>query len=196
MNSEQNKNIEQAIGNLCENLVWSRAYHSALLSLHTIAKANPSTLDPYPQLISCLYHGLFDALFLRLYHFVDRTKGASGLPALFKLLRRYCEDDRALLVQIDHDERHIGEIADLKKIDNWRNQIVAHMTDSKRNTEFFSNNRLHLSEISTLIEIVENIIQHYSFRLLQRGSDTKPPSDAVATELALLMRSQFEKNTS
>ena len=193
MNIEQHKNIEQAIDSLCENLVWSRAYHSALLSLHTIAKTDPLALDQYPQAVSCLYHGLFDALFLRLYHFIDRTKGASGLPALFKLLRRYYGEDRDMLNQISFDERCIGEVSDLKKIDNWRNQIVAHMTNSKRNTTFFTDNRLHLSELGALIDVFENTVQHYSHRLLQRNNDTSPPAQAVSNEFALLMRRQLDK---
>ena len=65
MNEEQQKNIEKTIDGLCKNLVWTWAYYRGLFALHEVGKSSPNLLDPYPQFISCLYHGLFDALFLK-----------------------------------------------------------------------------------------------------------------------------------
>lgn len=187
MNASQQKNIEEAIDNLCENLVWTWAYYHTLSGLHKVAKDLPTLLDPYPQFISCLYHGLFDALFLKLHHFVDSSKGASGFPSLFKLLRRYCPDDNALLDQIRIDEESLSKEANVHKITNWRNQVVAHLTRSHRDSEFFADNRLHFSEIQELIAFLESTIETYSKRLLQRVNDTRYPSMAVAQEIANLL---------
>ena len=187
MNADQQNNIEQSINGLCKNLVWSWAYFRSLSGLHEIAKSSPPALDPYPQLVSCLYHGLFDALFLRLYHFVDKSKGATGLPSLFKQLRRYYPDDNELSGQINCDEKRLIEIADLNKIGNWRNQVVAHLTCTHRNSKFFTDNRLHFSEIHDMIVTFESMVEYYSMRLLKRGNDTHPPSEAVAAELAQLL---------
>ena len=187
MNINSKRNIEESIDGLCENLVWTWAYYRALSGLHEVAKASPGLLDPYQQLISCLYHGLFDALFLKINHFVDSSKGASGLPSLFKLLRRYCPKDKDLLNQIRQDEKRLSEEANLHKIGKWRNEVVAHLTRSHRVSEFFTENRLNLSEIQDVISFLENTIETYSERLLQRVNDTRNPSVKVAGEVAALL---------
>jgi hypothetical protein len=188
MNEKEQKNVELAIDGLCENLVWTWAYYRALFALHEVAKSSPDLLQPYPQFISCLYHGLFDALFLKLYHFLDRSKGASGFPHLFKLLRRYCADDSNLLSQVKLDEKRFAEEINVEKVNKWRNEVVAHLTHRHREPEFFTDNRLHLPEIQGLIAWLEGTVESYSQTVLQRGNDTRYPSEAVAREVAALMK--------
>jgi len=187
MNIDQQKNTEEAIDSLCENLVWTWAYFRALSGLHTVAKTSPQSLDAYPQLVSSLYHALFDALFLKLHHFIDPSKHASGFPNLFKLLRRYDPADTNLLQRVKLDENRFSEEANLKKISVWRNEVVAHLTRSHLNSEFFTNNQLHLSEIEYLIVFLEDTLETYSQTLLQRFNDTRHPSAAVVGEVAALL---------
>ena len=101
MNTDQNRNVEQAIDDLCENLVWSWAYFTILQGLHEVAKSSPASVDPYPQFISCLYHGLFDCLFIRIHNFIDPSKGTCGFHHLFKVLR----SASFLNCQAKHEER-------------------------------------------------------------------------------------------
>jgi len=190
MKEDQQKNIEETIDGLCENLVWTWAYYRALFALHEVAKFSQKLLDPYPQFISCLYHGLFDALFLKLYHFLDKSKGASGIPNLFKLLRRYCPDDSDLLRQVRLDEKRLSQEVNIEKVSKWRNEVVAHLTTSHRESEFFRDHRLHLSELHDLIACLEGTVESYSQRLLQRSNDTRGPSESVAREVTALMKAQ------
>ncbi len=189
MNTDQQKNIEDAIDNLCENLVWTWAYYRALAGLHKLAKDSPKLLEPYPEFISCLYHGLFDALFLKLSHFVDSSKGASGIPSMFKLLRRYYLNDKSLIDQIKIDDKSLSEKTNMRKISNWRNQIVAHLSHTIHDSDFFNDNKLHLSEIQDLIIFFESMINTYSKKLLQRVNDTRYPSISVEQEISNMMRS-------
>lgn len=135
MNKDQCKNIEQAIDGLSENFVWAWSYFNVLKSMHEVSKNSPKVIDPFPEVISCLYHGLYDALFVNLYHFLDSTRRTCGLPALFKLLRRYYQEDSALMAQVKQDEKRISAEASLDKVKNWRNEVVAHLKISHR--EFF-----------------------------------------------------------
>ncbi|OHB67460.1 MAG: hypothetical protein A2Y76_14645 [Planctomycetes bacterium RBG_13_60_9] len=188
MNANQRKKIEETIDGLCENLVWAWAYFRTLAGLHEVAKTSKESLDAYPQLISCVYHGLFDALFLRLHHFIDGSRNAGGFPSLFKILRRYCPVDTDLMRQIEEDERRLREEASAQKINNWRNQVVAHFTSARNDPDFFSDNRLRLSEISGLIVLLENCLEGYSMKLLQRENDTRYPSDEVINEVSRLLK--------
>lgn len=193
MNTDQQKNIEQAIDDLCENLAWSWAYFRALKGLQSVAISSPKSLDAYPQLTSCLYHGLFDILFIKIYNFIDSSKGACGFPRIFKLLRNYLPNNNKLLKQIKTDEAKIKNVADIETVRKWRNEISAHLTKSYRNSAFFSSERLHLSEIENMLKLLEEMVENYSFSLLNRFNDTRNPSAKIIQEIKRLLSSQAEQ---
>ncbi|WP_152555159.1 AbiU2 domain-containing protein [Desulfonatronum thiodismutans] len=186
MNTDQANNIEQAIDTLCENLVWTWAYLNALCGLSHLAKTSSASLAPYPQLVSCLYHGLFDVLFLKINHFIDNSRQASGLPALFRLIRKYVKDEADILQQVSEHERCLKEQADLTKISRWRNEVTAHLTRSVNSSTFYPDNRLHLEEIQDVVEYLAEVVEWYSLRMLGRVNDTKHPSEEVGREIAAL----------
>jgi len=124
MDSNQQNNIEQAIDDLCENLVWSWAYLQTIKGLHEVAKSSSDSLNSYPQLTSCLYHGLFDVLFIKLNNFIDSSKKARGFPHLFKLLRKYFLGDEDFLKQIKSDETRLRNEANMKTVKRWRDGCV------------------------------------------------------------------------
>lgn len=193
MNSDQQINIEQAVDDLCENLVWAWAYLRALKGLHMVAKLSPDSLNSYTQLTSCLYHGLFDVLFIKIYNFIDSSKGACGFPKLFKLLRKYLSDDTNLLKQIKSDECRLRNGADAKTVGSWRNGISAHLTQSYRDSAFFSSKRLHLNDLETLLKLIEELLEKYSFQLLGRFNDTKNPSAEIIQEINALFLPRAEQ---
>lgn len=195
MKEDQFKNIEQAIDDLCENLVWTWAYFSALKNMHEVAKTTPEVIEPFPEAISCLYHGLFDALFVKLYHFLDSTRRTCGLPALFKILRRYCQDDIALMTQVKQDMSRIKAEANFDRVKNWRNEVVAHLTISHRESSFFSDNKLHLAEIEKLIQFLEDLIEGYSQQILNRFNDVKYPSNQATIEFTQLIKGRKAEQT-
>jgi hypothetical protein len=194
MNIDHNKNIEQSIDDLCENLVWTWAYFRVINGLHIAAKSFPESLVPYPQLISCLYHGLFDVLFIKIYNFIDPSKEARGFPKLFKLLRKYLSDNTNLMAQVKNDEERFKKEENIEKIKKWRHEVTAHLTQSFRDQSFFSSNRLHLTELEELLKLLEKTLENYSFILLQRFNDTQHPSKEIESEIEkLLNRSTAEQ---
>ena len=192
MDSNQQRNIEQAIDDLCENLVWTWAYLRALKGLHMVAKSSPDSLNSYTQLTSCLYHGLFDVLFIKINNFIDSSKEACGFPNLFKLLRKYLSDDTNLLKQIKSDESRLRNEADIKAVKSWRNGISAHLTKSCRDSSFFSSNRLYLNDLEILLKLMEELLEKYSFQLLGRFNDTKNPSSEIIQEINALFLPRAE----
>lgn len=193
MNIDQFKNIEQAIDTLCENLVWTWGYYRALNTLHKLAKTTPASLDPFPEFVSCLYHGYFDLLFIKINHFIDSTKGACGLPSLFKMLRRYAPREKSLLEQIKKDEKYLKRKAALDKINKWRNQISAHLTLSNNNPEFFDQNRIQLKQIESVIIRLEQIVEYYSEELLGRENSMRDPSKKITKEVKSLFHRKSNK---
>ncbi len=186
MNTDHFKNVEQAIDSLCENIVWVWAYYRSLNTLHRLAKMKPSSLKPYPEFVSSLYHGYFDLLFIKIIHCVDNTKGTCGLPNLFKMLRRYAPEEKQLLERIKKDEKRLKRRAVLDKINKWRNQISAHLTQSNNNQEFFNDNRLHLKQIEAVIKTLEEMIDYYSQVLLGRANFMRDPSKKLSREVKSL----------
>ena len=191
MNEDQKKNIEGTIDSLCENLVWTWGYHQALFSMHTHARKSNNFTETYPQLTSCLYHGLFDALFLRLYHFIDSSKGASGFPYLFKIIRKYCHDDQTLIQLVSNHEKLFIKEKIIDKIRKWRNEVVAHLTQTQRDQSFYKDNQLHLTEIEHIILLFEEILEEYSHMLLKRFNDTKFPSEKLACEISEIVSKYY-----
>ncbi len=195
MNTDHHRNIEQSIDDLCENLVWSWAYLRAINGLHRVAKSSPDSLDPYPQFTSCIYHGLFDVLFIKIYNFIDSSKGARGFPKLFKLLRKYSSNSKDLMTQIKNDEKQFKNEGNIDKIKSWRNELTAHLTQSNNDPSFYSTNLLHLTELESLLNLIEKILENYSFLLLQRFNDTRHPSNEIEREIEkLLIRSKAEQH--
>lgn len=195
MNTNQQSNIEQAIDDLCENLVWSWAYYHSLKGLQSVAKSSPISLDAYPQLTSCLYHGFFDVLFIKMHNHIDSSKEACGFPKLFKLLRKYLSDDAELMEQIRTDEQRFKTEVDVETVKNWRHEISAHLTQSYRNDAFYTTWRLHLSDIENLLKLFEEVVEHYSVRLLNRFNDTRKPSAEIIREIEQLLTNAEPSNS-
>lgn len=193
MNSDQHRNIEQAIDDLCENLVWAWAQLRVLKGLHMVAKSSPDSFSSYTQLTSCLYHGLFDVLFIKIHNFIDSSKGACGFPKLFRLLRKYLSDDSNLMKQIKSDEGRLRNGANMKTVKSWRNEISAHLTQSYRDSAFFSSNRLHLNKLEGLLKLIEELVEDYSFRLLGRYNDTRNSSAEIIQEINALFLPHAEQ---
>jgi len=173
--------------------VWTWGYYRSLYALHNLAKTAPASLDPFPEFVSCLYHGCFDLLFIKINHFIDFTKGVCGLPNLFTLLRRYAPEKTQLLDHIKKDEKRLKRNAALGKINRWRKQISAHLTSSNDNLNFFNQNRLYLKQIETVIKTLEQIIEYYSEALLGRVNFMRDPSKKITREVKTLFSGKPNK---
>lgn len=186
MSNAQHRNVEQAIDDLCENLAWSWGYFRSLKGMYKVSSSSPDSFTPYPQFVSCLYNGLFDILFVKIYNFIDSSRGARGFPRLFKLLRRYYSGDKELMAKVKSDEARLKNEVDIEKVKRWRNEVSAHLTQSYRDSAFFSSNRLHISEVEEVLNLIEGTVENYSLKLLNRNNDIRNPSKNIVKEIGKL----------
>ena len=188
MNPDHQQNLEEVIDSLCENLVWAWNYYHILEGLHEEASVSRAQVDRFPSLMSCLWSAFFDALFIKLNHFIDRTKNVHSFYYLFKLIRRYLPDNKDLLSKIEVHESKFHKAADpiIEKIENWRNQAVAHLTRASRDDRFYEENKMHLNEIKIFLQLSDMILETYSLAILNRINDTISGSLAQKKEIKSL----------
>jgi len=174
MDFKQQHNIEKTIDALRENLAYALEYYHVLEGLHEEAVASDSKIGCFPYLMSSIWSALFDALFLKLNHFVDRTKNVYSFYRLFKLIKRYFPDDEVLSRKVSEDEKRLSKTADpvINKIENWRKLVVAHLTQSSQDQSFYDQNMMRLHEIKKFLELSLEILDYYSVTILKRSTDS------------------------
>jgi len=174
MNPDHQHNLEEIIDSLCENLVWAWNYYHVLEGLHEEAKESREQVNRFPSLMNCLWAALFDALFLKLNHFIDRTKTVHSLYYLFKRIRSYLPEDTDLHTKISEHESKLHKTSDpiIDKIENWRHNVVAHLSPASRDDQFYKENKMHLDEIKNYLHLIDMILETYSLAILNRINDT------------------------
>lgn len=174
MDSNQQRELEKTIDTLCANLASAWEYFNVLEGLHEEAKSSTMQVNRFPHLMTCIWSALFDALFLKLNHFVDRTKNVYSFHRLFKLIKRYLPHDKDLSKKISDDENRLSKTADpaINKIENWRKQVVAHLTISSQDQSFYDQNKMGLPEIKKFLELSIEALDYYSLAVLNRVTDT------------------------
>lgn len=174
MDSNQQHNLEKTIDALCENLAYAWEYYHVLEELHEEAVASDSKVGRFPHLMNSIWSALFDALFLRLNHFVDKSKNVYSFYRLFKLINRHLSSDKILVSKISEDIGRIDKeaVPVIQKIVNWRKQVVAHLTPSSQDSNFYVQNKMHLFEIKKFLELSIEILDYYSVTILKRSTDT------------------------
>ena len=174
MNADHDRNLEQAIDALLDNVYWAWNYYFALEGLHEEYNASPISFAHVPSLTTCFWHALFDALFAKSGQLIDRKQNVRSVHYLFKLIRRYRPEDTEMLRQIEEHERALDVRANTiaKRIANWRNQVVAHLSVKGLNDSFFEENRIALPEFKAFLEQFDGVVQFYSKAILNRTNDT------------------------
>ncbi len=190
MNANHQKNLKEVIDVMCENLVRAWNYFHTLEGLQEQAKTQPDTISRFPSLFANIHFALWDALILRLNHFIDRTKRGFSFHRLFKLIRQYLPEEKRLLNKVSADEKRLlsegGIVAE--KIEKWRNQVVAHLSPASRNPHFYQENKLHLIEVKKFLLHCGEVIEVYSDVLLSTRNDTISGSLEPKREIAQLFR--------
>jgi len=191
MNPVQKDNIEKVIDSLSQNLVWAWNYYHFLEGLHEEAKESNEQVERFPCIISCLWLAVFEALFVRMNHFIDRTKNVHSFFYLFKLIRCYLPENTELKSKISEHKNKLLKTADpiIEKIENWRNQAVAHLTPASIDEQFHEENVMHLKEIKNYLELSCEILNTYSCDILNRIDDTVSESLTQKKEIKSLFDS-------
>ncbi len=169
MNPERYQNAFATAKTIAEHLVYAWNYCATLRALQRHAQEAPGTLDAHGHLISTLTYALWDALFLKLAHCSDKRKEATGFPKLFKQLRAYLPTSDPLRNSVDKQERRLAGLHARKKVENWRNQVVAHYTITSDFLEFYKTNVCSLDEIESLVRELNQILHEFSLEIWNQG---------------------------
>ena len=169
MTPDQDHNAFETTEMIAEHIVYAWNYCATLRALQRHARECPSVLDANGHLVSTITFALWDALFLKLAHCSDRRKEATGFPKLFKQLRAYLPESHQLRRRVDEEERHLANLQARAKVENWRNQVVAHYTITSKFAEFHKENVCSLDEIETLIRALNEILHSFSLELWNQG---------------------------
>jgi hypothetical protein len=166
MNEEQRKNVLATADTIGDHLAWAWNYISTLRALQRHAQRCPDIFDKHAHFVSTLTYSIWDALFLKLNHCTDKRKEAIGFPRLFKQIRKYMEEQSAIVSKIDEHEVELDTYGAKHKVGNWRNHVVAHYTLRNGETAFFEDNVCSFYEIEDLISKYQELLNFYSFELL------------------------------
>jgi hypothetical protein len=195
MTPEQDQCTCQTTETIAEHLVYAWNYCATLRALQRHAREYPKILDAHGHFISTIYFALWDALFLKLAHCSDKRKEATGLPKLFKQLRAYLPEGHQLRRRVDEEERNLSSLQAQAKVENWRNQVVAHYTISNKFSDFYKKNVCSLDEIEALIRSLNNILHVFSAELWEQGfcvEDLGPPAHQGIDRLVQMMKREAE----
>jgi len=93
--------------------------------------------------------------------------------------------------KISEHENKLHKAADpiIEKIENWRNKAVAHLTPASIDEQFHEKNKMHLNEIKNYLELCCEILNTYSYDILNRIDDTVSESLAQKKEIKSLFDS-------
>ena len=165
MNVEQDRNAFKTADTIADHLVYAWNYHATLRALQRHARETADVLDAHGHFISTVTYAIWDALFLEIAHCSDRRKEAMGFPTLFKQLRVYLPEDHGLRGSVDQQERAIASLHARQKLENWRNQMVAHHTTIGESSKFYTRNVCSLDEIEALIRAFNKILHSLSIKM-------------------------------
>lgn len=174
MNGDHDRNLEEVIDALLNNVVWAWNYFFALEGIHEGYKASAESFARVPQLTTCLWYALFDALFVKSSQFIDKTRNVHSVYHLLKLVRRYRPQDTEMLHHVKEHTRALDVPANTiaRRIITWRNNVVAHRALDGLNDAFFEENRIFLSEFEAFLKQIDGVVQFYSIVILNRTNDT------------------------
>jgi len=106
---------------------------------------------------------MWESLILKLSHCSDNGRKAIGYPRLFKQLKAYLPEHHAF---IRAQEQRFSGLQVQKKVENWRNQIIAHYAITSGFADFYRDNIISLDDAEYLIEELDDILHIFAMQLL------------------------------
>lgn len=161
MNAQQEANISKSLDAICNSLVWAWRYQNALEGLSEGAKNNKTQAKTSGVFLNCVYFGMLESLIMKIAQLTDNTKNSHSIPSLFTLVERYKLYEKSA-VKMDRDLL-MGKTPE--KIKAWRDNRIAHLTESSLDDIFFNENQLSLSETREFLQACDSLINRYSTQL-------------------------------
>ena len=165
MNDDQRKNLDITATAISQYLVYAWNYAATLRGFQRHTRESTAILERTGHFIATITLAMWEALLLKLSHCSDNRREAIGFPKLFKQLRAYLPEHREL---IQAQERRLSVLEIQKKVENWRNQIIAHYTITSGFADFYRDNVVSLDEIEQLLEELDEILHIFAMQLLDK----------------------------
>ncbi|MGH7826748.1 MAG: hypothetical protein ACREQ7_16440 [Candidatus Binatia bacterium] len=199
MNPDQDKNLSSTAATIADHLARAWNYCATLRGLQRYARECPAILDSNGHFIATITYALWDSLFLNLSHCSDNRKEATGFPKLFRQLRAHLPEGHELVPQVQAQERRLRGLDVQKKVETWRNQVVAHHTITSDFEAFYKKNVVSLDEIEQVICELNEILHvftlplwHQCFMVRDLGQHAREGVDRLVT---CMMKWAKQQNT-
>jgi hypothetical protein len=105
------------------------------------------------------------SLLLKLRHCSDTQKTATGFPKLFKQLGAYLPPNSEFRSQVQAQERRLHGLDIQRRVEKWRNEVIAHHTITADFKIFRQSNPVSLDEIEPLVDELSQILHVFTVPL-------------------------------
>lgn len=164
MNTDQKANIDAAVLALGKNLTCAWSYFHLLRGMDQGSRQSSEVIERFGTLYDRAWRAVFDGFFAKVGTLLDNTKGTHSLPNLISLIRRYGSAElKQLVPKIESSLTKKG--SSLSKLRNWRHEAVGHDAVD-RNPNFYTDNKMTLSEIESALVQLQELLNHLSWNVL------------------------------
>ena len=171
MNTDQKANIDTAVLALGQNLACAWSYFHLLRGLDQGGRQSPDVVQRFGMLYDRAWRAVFDGFFAKVGTLLDNTKGTYSLPNLATLIRRYGSSELKQLIP-EVESSLTTKNSPLWKLRSWRHDAVAHHSTG-RNTDFYTENKMTLTEIEDALVQLEDLLNHLSWNILAIHNETR-----------------------
>lgn len=171
MNTDQKANIDAAVLALGQNLACAWSYFHLLRGMDQGSRQSPEVVERFGLLYDRAWRAVFDGFFAKVGTLLDNTKGTHSLPNLVTLIRRYGSAELKQLIP-KVESSLTKKDSSLSKLRNWRHDAVAHHA-ADRDPNFYTDNKMTLSEIEDALVQLEALLNHLSWNVLAIHNETR-----------------------
>ena len=196
MNKDQQRNLLRTADAIGDHLAWAWNYVATLRALQKHARSRPKLIEKHNHFFSTVMFAMWDALFLKLSHCSDKNRNATGFPRLFKELRAYLPQEPKVRAAVSKQEQVLLRLTARRKIENWRDEAVAHRTFAADCRQFFEDNKCTLDEVEKLVSRYQRILHSFTFPLFDLGFRVRDHGPRAHRGVNRLMASMKEGRTS
>lgn len=181
MNADQKANIEAIIWAIGQSLAAAWSSFHLLRGLDIGSRQSPEVVQRFGLLYDRMWRAIFDGFFAKVGTVIDNTKNTHSLPNLITLIERYGTADLKQLIP-DVKQSLTDKDSSLAKLKNWRHHAVAHRPASRRDLDFYAENKMTLTEVEEALSQLDDLFNHLSLNILAIHNDTRSGTEALVED--------------
>ena len=180
MNTDQKANIECIITAVAETIFSAWAHLHLLEGLHRGGTCSPTVVQKFEHFFDEIWRATFDSLFSAVGAILDQKKGTNSLPALITKAKTYGDANLKNTAKLVQDRLNTDRGA-LKKMREWRHEVVAHRPSSFSNI-FYEEHELTLDDVKAALRQLEQMLDDLSFEALQLHNELETGSEILVKQ--------------